>query len=257
MATYGSDRAALMPEAVLAPSGAKESKRDYSVSLDTIPLAGVHLLLSLSIFGAGALLELKWTKDIDCNVYFILLYVRCAFWLITYVIDSLITRRHNNIRRSGYHDFYRQKIIYYKNAPLSIVTLWNMILFVVQTVMQQNYGADFPQHCQKALQSPITYVCIFCGVESILLMFVHGTYIMSVWKFNSVNHLPDELRDVEQPFVGSLGITIEKGKVADLLEKQADLIYYLKEQNTNLNRKVLQLSQRNKENHWNEQYASI
>lgn len=77
-------------------------------------------------------------------------------------------------------------------------------------------------------------------------MFIHGTYIMSVWHFNRVTCLPDALRDIEQPFIGSLGITVENGKVADLLEKQADLIYYLKEQNVNLNRKLLELNQRNK-----------
>lgn len=257
MSTYGSDRINLRPESLFTSNDTTENKRNYFEKLNTIALTGIHLLLSLTIFGAGAFFELKWTTDFDCTVYYYILYVRCAFWLVTFVIDSMITRRHNNIRRSGYHDFYRYKILNYKNAPLNIVTLWNMIIFLIQTIMQQNYGADFSVHCKKTIWSPITYICLFCGIESILLMIVHGTYIMRVWHFNQLTNLPDALRDVEQPFFGTLGMTIEKNKDADLLEKQADLIYYLKEQNNHLNQKLNRLNERYKNYHWNENYAPI
>lgn len=246
MATYGSDRTNILPNSILTPSDSDQSKRNYFQCLNTIPLAGIHLLISITIFGAGAYSELYWTVDFDCSVYLLLLYVRCAYWCFTYVIDMIVTRRHSELRRQGYHDFYRHKILNYKNAPLTIVSLWNMIIFFVQTLMQHSYGSEFPAHCQRSLYSPTTYMCLFCGAETIVLMFVHGTYIMNVWHFNRVTCLPDALRDIEQPFIGSLGITVENSKVADLLEKQADLIYYLKEQNVNLNRKLLQLSQRNK-----------
>lgn len=247
MATYGSDRSTnLLTNSILTPSDSNLSKRDYFQCLNTIPLAGIHLLMSITIFAAGAYFELNWTGDLDCSIYFLLLYVRCLYWGFTYVIDAIISRRHSELRRQGYHDFYHQKILNYKNATLSIVTLWNMIIFLMQTLMEHHYGGEFPAHCQRSLWSPTTYVCLFCGVETIVLMFIHGTYIMSVWHFNRVTCLPDALRDIEQPFIGSLGITVENGKVADLLEKQADLIYYLKEQNVNLNRKLLELNQRNK-----------
>lgn len=246
MATYGSDRSNQLPDSILTPSDSYQSKRNYFQELNTIPLAGIHLLISITIFGAGAYFELSWMADLDCSVYFLLLYIRCVYWCFTYVIDAIVTRRHNELRRQGYHDFYRNKILQYKNAPLSIITLSNMIIFLVQTLMQHNYGTTFPAHCYRSLFAPTTYMCIFCGIETVVLMFVHGTYIMNVWHFNQVTCLPDALRDVEQPFIGSLGITVENGKVADLLEKQADLIYYLKEQNVNANRKLMELTQRNK-----------
>lgn len=69
---------------------------------------------------------------------------------------------------------------------------------------------------------------------------------MKIWHFNNIHSLPDALRELEQPFIGSLGITIENARIADLLEKQADLIYYLKEQNLNLNRKLMQINKRQK-----------
>lgn len=246
MYTYGSDRVRTtsLTDSEFSSSDGEEKKQNYSEHLNTIHLAGLHLLLSITIFGAGVYLEFQWMTDYSCRTYYTLVYIRCVYWVLTYALDTMITNRHNVLRRQGYHDFYRYKILTYKNAPYAIVTLWNMLLFLVQTILLENFDTDFNMQCQKSIHSPITYVCMFCGVETIVLMFVHGTYIMRVWHFNTISSLPDALRDAEQPFLGSLGITIENGKIGDLLEKQADLIYYLKEQNLHLNRKVLQLSQR-------------
>lgn len=245
MFRYGSD---LMTRSFsgseFSSSDSIEKKRNYAEHLATIHLAGLHLLLSMTVFGAGIYLELQWMTEYSCHTYYTLIYIRCVYWIITYIFDTLITHRHNVLRRQGYHDFYRYKILTYKNVPFNVVTLWNMILLVGQTAMIEYYGSDFNVHCQKSMQSPISYLCLFSGLETILLMIVHGSYIMKVWHFNALNSLPDALRDIEQPFMGSLGITMDNEKIGDLLEKQADLIYYLKEQNTHLNRKVLQLSQK-------------
>lgn len=248
MSTYGSDRNVPLNtnRSTFGSSGYDDKKQSYSLHLSTIHLAGLHLLMSMSIFIAGAYLELRWMTEFNCRTYYILIYVRAIYWVITYILDMIVTYRHNDLRRHGYHDFYRKKILSYKNAPFAVVTLWNTIIFIVQTIMIQNYGIEFTAHCQRTIQSPVTYICMFCGLETILLMFIHGTYIMKVWNFNSIHSLPDALRDIDQPFIGSLGITIDNAKVADLLEKQADLIYYLKEQNLNLKRKLLQFNQREK-----------
>lgn len=222
-----------------------EKKRSLSLNLYTIHLAGLHLILSMSIFIAAVYLELHWISEENCRFYYVMIYIRCIFWVSTLIIDILITRRHNDLRRQGYHDFYRNKILTYKDAPLSIVTLSNMTMFMVQTIKLQTNESEFC--CQKFIQSPSTYMCNFCGIETILLMIIHGAYITKVYHFNNIHSLPDALRDMEQPFVGSLGVTIENNKVVDLLEKQADLIYYLKEQNINLKQKLLQLNQRTTE----------
>lgn len=226
----------------LSSTDAEHVKPIMFKQLSTAHLAALHLLASLGIFIAGTLFELQWMTEQSCRTYFLLLYIRCAYWFFTYLIDSIITRRHLDVRRYGYHDFYHSTVLHYKNAPLNIVSLWNTTIFVVQTIMQNNYGHDFPLHCQRTISSPITYLCMFCGLETILLMFVHGSYIMRVWRFNRSTRLPDALRDVDQPFIGSLGVTVENAKVGELLEKQADLIHYLREMNHNLNKKLMQMN---------------
>lgn len=244
MTTYGTDHFPNYQSYTNSNSSiAMEKMQNYSLNLYTIHLAGLHLLLSITISIVGIYLDLRFLPGENCNSYYFIIYSRCAFWVITFVIDILVTRRHNELRRQGYHDFYRKNFLAYRNAPFIIVTFGNMFIFFIQTIISQNYGFEFSSHCQKIIQSPI----IFTGIETILLMIIHGTYIIKVYHFNNIHSLPDALRDMEQPFIGSLGITIEKGQVADLLEKQADLIYYLKEQNFNLKRKLLQHNQRPKE----------
>lgn len=245
MTTYGTDR--YVADGQRGPDfgsvDSLEKTELYSVNLSTIHLAGAHLVLSMSIFVAFVLMAVQYLGQENCFAFFIMVYIRGAFWIITCVLDIVITRRHNDLRRHGYHDFYRKQISAFRDAPLIIVTMWNMVLFFMVTIMLQNNGAEFLVHCETPYQSPSSYVCIFSGLEAILLIYVHGAYIMKVYHFNSMHALPDALRDLEQPFIGHLGVSVE-GKVADLLEKQADLIYYLKQQNTNLQRKLLQLNQK-------------
>lgn len=219
-------------------------KKKISPSLHTIVLASLHLLFSLLVFIAGVYLELQWFIEHSCRTYYIMIYIRCIYWVVSIVIDILFRRRHNKLRRHGYHTLFK-KILIYKNAPLLIVTIWNMVLFLIQTLMIDSYGAEFSMYCQRTslLQRPITYVCTLCGLETVLLIFLHGSYIIRVYNFNSTQILPDALRDIEQPSIGSLGITVDNAKIGDLLEKQADLIYYLKEQNVNLKRKLLHFNQ--------------
>lgn len=238
------DRQYLLSNSVnsLSSSDADHAKPIYYHHLKTIHLALLHLFASLAIFITAAILEIKWMTDYSCRTYFVILYIRCAYWLFTFVLDSVIGRRHQEVRQYGYHTFYNTTILGYKNAPLNIVSLWNTTILLIQTLMQHSYGMEFPLHCQKSVTSPITYICMFCGLETILLTFVHGSYIMRVWRFNRSRYLPDALRDSEQPFIGSLGITVQNSKVAELLEKQADLIHYLRELNFNLNKKLMQLN---------------
>lgn len=247
MTTYGSDRTQRGPE--FGSCGSVEKTEIYSIKLSTIHFAGAHLLLSMVIFGLFVYMAIAYLGQENCFAFFIMVHIRCAYWIITCILDVLITRRHNALRRHGYHEFYRQHISAYREAPLIIVTLWNMVLFFMVTILLQFNGIGFLMHCVTPVQSPGSYVCIFCGLETMLLICVHGVYIMKVSHFNNMHSLPDALRDMEQPFIGYLGVSAESSKVADLLERQADLIYYLKQQNTKLQQKLMQMNQKQTKRH--------
>lgn len=73
-------------------------------------------------------------------------------------------------------------------------------------------------------------------------MFVNGSYISKVVKFNTEQPSPDALRSGSNSMMGSVGISIANRSTTELLEKQADLISYLKDHNQRLNQKLMQIN---------------
>lgn len=59
-------------------------------------------------------------------------------------------------------------------------------------------------------------------------------------QFNLSSPQPDALRGSE-PYTGSVGLTERGSDMAELLEKQSDLINYLRDHNLRLNQKLMQL----------------
>lgn len=105
----------------------------------------------------------------------------------------MIKYHHEKLRMSGYHEFYRATLVH-KSLPLNTVSLWNTVIFCIQTIMQHYYGPDFFNHCTKNFLSPTMYVIIFCAFETIILLVIHGTYIQRVNRFNQAGLPPDVFR---------------------------------------------------------------
>lgn len=208
--------------------------------LRTIPVCSIHAIISLLISIIGAFLAFFWVSDTECEEYFLILYIRCIYWALTFIYDHVIKYQHEQLRMYGYHEFYRATLIH-KGIPLHIVSLWNTVILCIQTIMQHQYGSDFFAHCTKNFFSPTTYICIFCAFETVLLLIVHGTYIVRVKRFNNATMPPDAFRGLS-PSMNSVGVAMRDSETADLLEKQADLIHYLKDHNIKLNQKLMVLN---------------
>lgn len=80
------------------------------------------------------------------------------------------------MRLNGYHDFHRATAVH-KGVPLYVVTVWNVAIAAIQTLIQQYYGDNFGEHCVQRWLSPVVFVTTFALVETAVLAFVHGTYI--------------------------------------------------------------------------------
>lgn len=183
-------------------------------------MSSIHVIISIAISGIGAFLAFVWQSDTQCEEYFIILYIRCIYWILTFVssnfnfqfgleflysffcflrccclqlYDHIIKYHHEKLRLSGYHEFYRATLIH-KGIPLHTVSLWNTVILGIQTIMQHQYGSDFFAHCTKSFFSPTVYIVIFCAFETIILLAVHGTYIMRVRSFNKAKMPPDAFR---------------------------------------------------------------
>lgn len=210
--------------------------------LKTVPVFSFHLLLSTCISVTGVILAATWADSRRCEAYFIMLYLRAAFWLITYLFDHFVKKHHDKLRLDGYHDFYRSTSGH-KTVPLQIVSLWNTFLLAVQALIQHYYGDNFAEKCVVVgFLSPIVYITLFCSLETFVLSLVHGSYIAKVVQFNRAAAPPDALQGSRGQSSGSLGLTQRGLSTAELLEKQADLISYLKDHNLKLNQKIMQMN---------------
>jgi TMEM192 family len=144
------------------------------------------------------------------------------------------------LRLNGYHDFHRASKTH-KSIPLTIVSLWNTTILAVAAGLQHYYGDGFFEKCIETYLSPVVYITTFTVVETMIFFLVHGTYINRVLKFNKSQMPPDALQGINT-VTGSVGLMQRGSDVTELLEKQADLIVYLKDHNAKLNQKLMQLS---------------
>lgn len=211
------------------------------IPLKTSPIFSLHLLISIIISFTGILLAAIWPDEDRCEAYFIMLYLRVMFWIITLIIDHISKYHHEKLRLNGYHDFHKSTTVH-RGLPFYIVSLWNTAILALQTLMQHYYGEHFGEHCVEKIFSPIIYITIFSSVETIILCIVNGLYIGRVYKFNETAQLPDALRGSHHSSSGSVGLVQPGANLSELLEKQADLISYLKDHNLKLNQKLMHLN---------------
>lgn len=171
-----------------------------------------------------------------------MVYLRVAFWVITFIFDYLVRQHHDKLRMNGYHDFHRATNLQ-KSATFYLVSAWSAIFLGVQTLMHEMYGEDFWIKCLfVGFLSPVIYVTGFSIMETFILGIIHTSYICRVTKFNNAKPQPDALRGRHSSGEGLVGLTHSHADTLELLEKQADLINYLKDHNIRLSQKLLQLT---------------
>ncbi|XP_069671713.1 transmembrane protein 192 isoform X1 [Periplaneta americana] len=224
--------------------------------LNTVAVVTLELLISIGVLIAAILLATVWPDEFDrCEPYFIVLYVHAAFWCVSLGVDKHVKEKHHELRVNGYLEFYRQTHSH-SRIPLCIVSLWNAVLLVLSTVFQHLYE-DFRQQCTvSGFAKPVNYLCIIIAVETVLLTCTIILYIRRVVQFNSSKPPPDVLREewmisfIQDSYSGGeVGYRERGDHIHDLLEKQADLIRYLKDRNTKLSHKIMLLSTQIREEH--------
>ena len=162
------------------------------------------------------------------------------FHSLLQIFDHIIKYHHTELKLNGYHDFSRMTYVH-KSVPFQIVTLWNTVILGVAAGLQHYYGEHFGEKCIISFFSPVSYITAFTILETIVLLFVNGTYIRCVMRFNSHGMPPDAMHGMN-PVAGSVGLAQRDSEMRDLLEKQADLINYLKDHNLKLNQKLMQIN---------------
>lgn len=217
--------------------------------LTTVAVITLELFLSVAMLVAAVVLGVVWPQDMDrCAPYFVTLYIHAAFWCVSLIVDNHVKQKHHQIRVNGYLEFYQQ-IHGHGQIPFYIVCLWNAVLLVLNTVFHHLYN-DFRQQCSvSGFSKPVNYLSIFIAVETAVLACVIITYVCKVIQFNRSTPPPDVQREewmtsfIQDSYSGGeVGYRDSGDHISDLLEKQADLIRYLKDRNARLSHKIMLLS---------------
>jgi len=173
--------------------------------------------------------------------YQIALYIHAGAYLVSLGFDRLYHHYQDLSRRNGYLEFNRQTRNL-RRMPLFIISLGNAILVAMIELFEY-------QITSASTLQPWHYLIILSSIEVLIILVTLVWYLVLTIKFNGQHDRPDATQDdLISTFVPpdaaatEIGFRDETYK-ENVLEKQADLIRYLRERNEHLSRLVFQYKQ--------------
>lgn len=214
------------------------SQEDHFQKLNTVPIVSVPLILGVFLEIIGIVFLSLWPKEQNkCDTYFIYLYLHCAYWLTIVLTDHLVKAKHHKLRIYGYFKFY-QSTYQHIRAPLYVASFWIMCYLLLAAILHHTHKVNYEQYCRASEWfTPMNYVLLLTTIELTIIIPVYINYIKRVLRFNQLHPLPDITEEEwlssfnQFTFAGSseVGYRRTESNVEDLLEKQADLIRYLRD----------------------------
>jgi TMEM192 family len=126
---------------------------------------------------------------------------------------------------NGYHDFARE-LGQHHTYPMFIVNLWNSAILAIAAGMHHFYGEHFFEKCIHSIFSPVVYIVAFNVAETLMFVFIHGTYITKVAKFNNMHLAPDAIRGSSTASIGSLGLIHSHSEGSKLEKNEIKFFVY-------------------------------
>lgn len=154
-------------------------------------------------------------------------------WVLMLLLTVWMHHHHSRVRSRGYLSFYRQTQRL-KQLPLSIHSTGNvLVLLLLALRLSQNIHI-------------IMLLCIV-GAELLVATPCLLYYTVKVMQFNSERAAPDVSQEENSHTYTVTSLPTETGfrgssSLEEVVEKQADLIEYLKQHNTLLSRRLLELT---------------
>lgn len=196
---------------------------------------------------------LHWTH---CHIspYSLIIYIHATLWFLLMLSDRYLRFQHYFSRTDGYLEFYR-KTRNIRRMPLMVFSGGMAFLTVVVTVLgdycytEDHYPSDHTRLCTGQKFTPINYIQIVISLEMVIIIPILITYLVWTVKFNQRRASPDVNQDellsstflqsqLQSPDVGFR----DEDYLDEVLEKQADLIRYLKQHNANLGKRIVKLT---------------
>ncbi|XP_062595603.1 transmembrane protein 192-like isoform X2 [Saccostrea cucullata] len=203
--------------------------------------AGLEILIIIVVEVCVFVIPLRGvcTENV-CTDLSVLCYIHGGLWFVILLFDFFYRVQHNKNRKLGYLEFYR-KTRHIRRAPLLVNSAANAILVIVLCLYGNLENNNKDQ--RLGLQIGIS-------VEMAAILVVLVWYMVMSVNFNKSQIGPDVVReDMMNSFLQN-SVTSEIGFKDDsysdqVLERQADMIRYLKQHNSQLAKRLLALTEEN------------
>ncbi|MCJ8749215.1 hypothetical protein PDJAM_G00173920 [Pangasius djambal] len=170
----------------------------------------------------------------------LVLLLKVGLWLLVFLFERCVQYHHSAVRRRGYLQFYRQTAKL-KHLPLLIHSGGNAAVLIV--IAPSSMLDDKVKNLSVYLLLIVICVELLASIVCLLVYAVH------VVRFNRLSPSPDVAEDEKShtfPAAASNTHTemgFRDGScLEEVVEKQADLIEYLKQHNTLLSKRILTLT---------------
>ncbi|CAH1797141.1 unnamed protein product, partial [Owenia fusiformis] len=208
------------------------------------------LMICLGV-AAGVLPEVCTERLCGMSPYSYVIYAHAVMWFIIVLLDRYLRLQHYYSRTNGYLEFYR-KTRRIRRVPFMVLSGGNAMLVVVLKVLEDYCPMkhiDPRQSCPGLPLSRSNYIQVLVSIEVIISTVCLIIYLVQTVRFNSHAHAPDVHQDeMMTSFLQSQNNTSDIGfrdeeYLDQVLEKQADMIRYLKQHNAHLGQKIMKLTQ--------------
>lgn len=197
----------------------------------------IYVVLSVCV---AVLCVLKFGQEELCvnilgNVHgdSVIVFGKVCLWLLVLLFTGSVQQHHSRARSRGYLRFYRQTQGL-KTLPLAVFSTGNVLLLVVLAARMS-----------PAVQ---TYMLLsVLGLELLVSLPCVIYYTVQVMRFNRERAAPDVSQEEVSHNYSITSLPTETGfregsNLEEVVEKQADLIEYLKQHNTLLSKRLLNLT---------------
>ncbi|XP_029013089.1 transmembrane protein 192 isoform X2 [Betta splendens] len=221
-------------------SAIRKEFRSIPTHVHAFLLTLVHVLYVVASVCVAVLCVLKFGQEEMCSRVFgnvpgesAIVLGKVGLWLLVLVFTWFVQHHHNRARRRGYLRFYRL-MCRLKDLPFTIHSAGNVLVLI-------NLVAGLSQAVR------IYLLLTILGVELLVVLSCLLFYIVKVHRFNSERAAPDVSQEDRSHSYSVTSQPTETGfregsSLEEVVEKQADLIEYLKQHNTLLSTRLLSLT---------------
>ncbi|CAJ1052529.1 transmembrane protein 192 [Xyrichtys novacula] len=163
----------------------------------------------------------------------VIVFGKVGLWALVLLFTACVQHHHSRTRSRGYLHFYRQ-MQGLKHLPLTVHSAGNVLLLVV-------LAARLPGNVQTYMLVSVLGLELLVGVPCLIY------YAVKVMQFNRERAAPDVSQEEHSRNFSVTSMPTETGfrecsSLEEVVEKQADLIEYLKQHNTLLSKRLLNLT---------------